>query len=305
MSRLQKIAGGRGGLLLYLDFDGVLHHENVVWHPKAGAYLAAPPPYRLFQHAELLEDLLAPYPDVGIVLSTSWVRVYGFSRATRYLTEGLQRRVIGATFHSAMNRREFLSMSRGMQVWADVHRRQPKDWLALDDDYHRWPRWCVDNYIRTHAFEGISDPPVQETIRQQLRQMCETDKRLRDLPGALGDGRALHGSSINPDRVGLTCRQEQSESPTRTCGVAITSNPGAFGSMNNASESSIPRRYPQYGRVLGRAAEVFGNTTIAWVWLNTPHVSLGSQRPIDLLDDASQAEQILDILAALKYGGGG
>lgn len=26
-------------LLLYLDFDGVLHHEDVRWSPKRGAYM--------------------------------------------------------------------------------------------------------------------------------------------------------------------------------------------------------------------------------------------------------------------------
>lgn len=29
---------GRGELILYLDFDGVLHHENVLWHPRKGPY---------------------------------------------------------------------------------------------------------------------------------------------------------------------------------------------------------------------------------------------------------------------------
>ena len=67
----------------------------------------------------------------------------------------------------------FMSQSRGMQIWADVYRRQPRDWLALDDDYMDWPRWCIDNYIRTHEKEGIGEPLVQELIRNKLRQMCE------------------------------------------------------------------------------------------------------------------------------------
>jgi len=55
---------GRGERLLYLDFDGVLHHENVLWHPRIGAYLSAPDGYVLLQHAELLKRMLALYPQV-------------------------------------------------------------------------------------------------------------------------------------------------------------------------------------------------------------------------------------------------
>ena len=51
---------GTGELVLYLDYDGVLHHENCLWHPRRGAYLVAPQRYSLFQHAPLLEEMLEP-----------------------------------------------------------------------------------------------------------------------------------------------------------------------------------------------------------------------------------------------------
>ena len=57
-----NVLSGHGGLLLYLDYDGVLHHENVLWHPRMGAYLSAPEEFKLFQHVGLLEDLLADCP---------------------------------------------------------------------------------------------------------------------------------------------------------------------------------------------------------------------------------------------------
>lgn len=163
---------GIGGLLLYLDFDGVLHHENVLWHPKRGAYLVAPPGYRLFQHVRLLEQLLAPYPDIRIVLSTSWARVYGCTAAAKRLPPSLGSRVIGATFHSRMVELEFLSQPRGMQVWSDVLRRRPRDWLALDDDTLDWPPGCQNKLIATHETEGIADPAVTRQIEQRLRDIA-------------------------------------------------------------------------------------------------------------------------------------
>ncbi len=62
---------GRGELVLYLDFNGVLHHENCLCHPRKGPYLCAPAGHTLFQHVALLQELLFAYPDVRIVLSTS------------------------------------------------------------------------------------------------------------------------------------------------------------------------------------------------------------------------------------------
>lgn len=46
-------------MLLYLDFDGVLHPEDVRTHRKRGVCLVAGAGYRLFQHTTLLEQLLS------------------------------------------------------------------------------------------------------------------------------------------------------------------------------------------------------------------------------------------------------
>lgn len=160
-------------LVLYLDFDGVLHHENVLWHPRVGAYLSAPEGYVLFQHAELLEKMLEPYPQVQIVLSTTWVRRYGCTKAAKNLRPALRARVIGATFHSRMNQDEFAVMPRGMQVWQDVVRRKPRAWLALDDVHEGWPAQALPHYVRTHEHQGISDPAVLMEFKEKLEMMCK------------------------------------------------------------------------------------------------------------------------------------
>ena len=163
---------GRGELLLYLDYDGVLHHENCLWHPKIGAYLSAPDGYVLFQHAELLENLLAPYPLVKIVLSTSWVCRYGCSKAAKNLRPGLRSRVIGATYKITLRENEFSALPRGQQVWSDVVKRKPRNWLAIDDVDEGWPELSLPNYVRTHKQDGISDPAVLAEFQKKLGKMC-------------------------------------------------------------------------------------------------------------------------------------
>ncbi len=167
---------GRGGLVLYLDFDGVLHHENVRISNKNGPFLQAPERYRLFQHAELLEELLAPYPDLLIVLSSSWAVRYGVATAASRLPESLQDRIVGGTFHSRhMRLGEFTELHRGQQVTADVARRQPRDWLALGGDEGGWGSQGA-HHVLTHMYEGISDPEVLVLLKTKLEAMCKTRK---------------------------------------------------------------------------------------------------------------------------------
>lgn len=157
--------------VLYLDFDGVLHHGNVLWHPKKGAYLCAPTGHRLFQHADLLAEVLSPYADLKIVLSTSWVLRYGHGESAKRLPLALRQRVIGSTYHSRMHKVEFQQSSRGQQIWSDVVRRLPVGWIALDDDDEDWPSWCLENLVRTDEFLGVSAPTVLEKLREKLQGM--------------------------------------------------------------------------------------------------------------------------------------
>jgi hypothetical protein len=156
INRSESLGFSGCGPVLYLDFDGVLHHHNVLWSASKAL------PRRIFQRqvirtCSLLVELLEPHSAVRIVLSTSWAVKYGCHGAARRLPLELRTRVIGATFHSQMNRAEFESAYRGMQVWADVFRRRPSDWLAIDDDYLQWPAWCRDKLVRSHPEKGLAD----------------------------------------------------------------------------------------------------------------------------------------------------
>lgn len=161
-----------GGLVLYLDLDGVLHPENVWLSPGKAPHIASPPGHKLFEHAGLLERVLLPYPDVRIVLSTAWVRVHkSVAKVSRRLTPELRARVIGATYHQSMDADLFKQAPRGLQIWSDVLRRKPDDWLAVDDDYLHWPAWCRDKLVRTHEILGISAPVVLAELREKLALM--------------------------------------------------------------------------------------------------------------------------------------
>lgn len=163
----------RPDAVLYLDFDGVLHHEDVRGgrgHPtKFGPDVGKG--HRLFQHAGLLEELLAPYPVVRIVLSTSWVRVKGYSYCVDHLPPGLAARCCGATWHSAMRPLEHVwqDTPRGRQVLADVERRTPVSWLALDDDASGWTPF-EERVVLTDPEHGIAHARVREQVVSALER---------------------------------------------------------------------------------------------------------------------------------------
>lgn len=162
-----KMLRGRDSVVLYLDFDGVLHHEDVWFHPRRGIYINTPG-YQLFEHSPLLENVLTSFPDVRIVLSTSWVRVRRYSRAVKCLSPLLRERVVGATFHSRMSRNGFEALPRGVQILNDVARRNPRHWLALDDDAEGWVPEYRDHLIHCDSALGISEPRVLDALETRL-----------------------------------------------------------------------------------------------------------------------------------------
>lgn len=161
-------------MILYLDFDGVLHHYDVYLDRRNRPILRGMG--KLFEYAEILESALDPYPEVEIVLSTSWVRTKGFSYARKRLPPGLRERVIGATWHSTFRRDPDLEFwwvkysSRYQQVSRDLARRQPQAWLALDDDSEGWPIEANGNLVLCDPLLAFGDEHVQAALQKALQR---------------------------------------------------------------------------------------------------------------------------------------
>lgn len=158
--------------VLYLDYDGVLHHDAVYRTPKLGIHIDArvAPGRSLFEWTEFLIHAISPYPDVSIVLSTSWVRVLGFSRALSYLPPELSSRVIGATYHRRAHKADSLREggvlvpSRGVEVLRDVKRRQPQQWVAVDDSPEGWPEEHLDRVVLCDSTTGLGNAATRARL---------------------------------------------------------------------------------------------------------------------------------------------
>jgi hypothetical protein len=84
--------------VLFLDFDGVLHPGDVWYESATRQVTLRTPEHELFESLPILIEAIKPYPVLKIVLSTSWVRTYGFEQTREFLPTILQARVIGATY---------------------------------------------------------------------------------------------------------------------------------------------------------------------------------------------------------------
>jgi hypothetical protein len=163
-------------MIVFLDYDGVLHCNEVYLVRRRPVLRGAG---TLFEWCRYLEDALASHPQAKIVLSTTWCRVLGYSRAKGFLPPTLQSRVIGSTWHSAMSRSEYSGLKLPITCWDDwtryeqimgyVSRANLEDWVAIDDDNDGWAAKDVDRLILTDPDAGISDPHALALLQKKLQ----------------------------------------------------------------------------------------------------------------------------------------
>ena len=154
--------------IIYCDYDHVLH-GGALRYRKPPSLRPETAGQTLFQNAPILVRLLEPYPHLKIVLSTSWVTELGFGRARGYLPQTLQQRMVGATFHKRhMRKDEFSNLTRYEQIMADVQRRRPTRWIAIDDDLQGWPGRALQNLVPMPPMLGLSSPAAELDLQRRL-----------------------------------------------------------------------------------------------------------------------------------------
>lgn len=143
--------------VLYVDYDGCLHCDDVYVSPDRGVYVTRG---RLFEHAPALAAVLEGFPAVRLVLSTSWVPQFGFAVAVAQLPSALQARVIGATYGEKYTP-QWEVQSRYQQIMADARRRGLKRWIALEDDIAAWPANQRRRLVSPKSAFGLQETDIE------------------------------------------------------------------------------------------------------------------------------------------------
>lgn len=145
-------------MILFLDFDGVLHPD-----PPNGS--------QLFNRAHIVEGLLREFPSVAVVISSTWRRSRSIASMRSFFSTDICHRIIGRTpiaLATSGLPTELEAYPRHLQCVAWLRRHRPRsDWVAIDDRPYLFKPFCKNLYI-TDATTGLTDRDG-ERLREQLR----------------------------------------------------------------------------------------------------------------------------------------
>lgn len=155
-------------MLIFLDFDGVLHPPEAgdfVVVQREGVAMLEVSGERLFCWAEHLERALVPFPEVQLVISSTWRRQHTLGELRAKLPGALGARVSGTTPLVAGTRYEQIRAYFPGEIEATGQ------WLAIDDDLEGWPEHELDRLVRCDPATGISSPEVLDALERKLSKL--------------------------------------------------------------------------------------------------------------------------------------
>lgn len=147
-------------MILFLDFDGCLHHFDVVVErtPDGKSFPAMRGPGKLFEWAPLLEHAIAGIPDIQIVISSGWVWWFGLDFCRAALPPSLSTKVVSATWQGSENMPlGWVHLPRVEQVKLHARRHGIAHWVALDDDVTGLSDDDRQNFVVCDPEKGMSD----------------------------------------------------------------------------------------------------------------------------------------------------
>jgi hypothetical protein len=150
-------------MLLFLDFDGVLHPE---------------PCYRrddLFCQVPRFESIMRDFELVDIVISSSWRENRTMKELKSFFSPDISARIIGLTPQwTTLNfpdDAKFYPRHMEIDSWRKRAGRDRETWIALDDR-DDWFEPLLPNLILCDASVGIDDN-VETQLRRMLTQKSE------------------------------------------------------------------------------------------------------------------------------------
>ena len=146
-------------MILFLDFDGVLHPE---------------PCYRdeeLFCRRDLFESVVRDFPQLEIVISSTWRANRDLETLQGFFSPDVARCIVGVT-PSFRDLQELVGVIgwylRHVEIegWLRQQQRAHEPWIALDDRAY-WFKPFIPNLVQCDGNTGL-DEQVAETLRQKL-----------------------------------------------------------------------------------------------------------------------------------------
>lgn len=146
-----------GMRVIFLEVDGVLHPASAaIRFSLAGSVKTNAQELWLFRWAWILEDLLAPYPDVGLIIHSGW-RLFLPENELQGLLGPVARRYLGSTPRGA----RWDSISSVLAA-SDID-----DYLILDVFTNEYPVG-LDRLVVCDPVAGLKELRVQAMLKDWL-----------------------------------------------------------------------------------------------------------------------------------------
>ncbi len=142
-------------MILFLDFDGVLHPDPC---HDAGMLLC---------HLPRLESVLRDFPDVQVVISSTWRATRTLDELRAYFSQDIAARVIDVTpsWSDLPDLLDIIGHSYVRQVeiegWLRASGRPWEQWIAIDDKAY-WFKPFLSNLVSCNSWIGLDDVVVEK-----------------------------------------------------------------------------------------------------------------------------------------------
>lgn len=162
-------------MILFLDFDGVLHpqlrpQDYLARFPGLSGMQPLPAADGLFSRLPVLWRVLREHPGIEVVFSTSWRERHDFdqlvAKATRGGGEDLAHRFVGVLPVIEIRSADDLPNLRYREIlrYLQEQGREAEPWLALDDDAALFPAGCPNLVM---CEQGLSEREA-DALRERL-----------------------------------------------------------------------------------------------------------------------------------------
>lgn len=169
-------------MLLFLDFDGVLHNDEVYLEPcnpmlteserqfvtRGGRRVTGT---NLFEHCDRLAAALEPFPNVSIVITSTWREHFDLDALKGFLPPALAEQVIGVT-PQYFSRGGLLHRVREIDAFLRDNDLGWEPWIALDDQAYKFKGADHPFLLLLDCNEGLT-AAAAVVFSQRLSEMLE------------------------------------------------------------------------------------------------------------------------------------
>ncbi len=142
-------------MILFLDFDGVMHPVNQ---------------RDLFCREEHLARVLRDFPGVEVVISSSWRETHTLKNMLTFFLTDLRSRIVGVT--PVIEIRDAVDVPgvrlREINKYLVDTGNKHRSWVALDDDPGIFTAWCAELILcdGNHGFGNAAEKALRVALRR-------------------------------------------------------------------------------------------------------------------------------------------